>query len=119
MMSDKLDMIYEAVQELQQITRAIQNRQEETDAKLESLTLNIAHMQGDMTRMQEDMTRMQGDMAEMKEELVSVKGLVKNHDALLEQLLKSQVRQEKILERLSIRSIEQESEIFTLRGLYQ
>lgn len=77
-----------------QLTRAIFDRQEETDAKLEALTMDVHKMRGEITSVKEEQTM---------------------HFSILQQLAAGQARQEKILERLSFRSIEHESDIAELR----
>lgn len=87
LMSAKLD-------ENIQITHAIFDRQEETDAKLGALTMDVHKIHGEITSIKEEQTL---------------------HSSILQQLAAGQARQEKILERLSFRSIEHESDIAELR----
>lgn len=89
-MEKKLDLIFNELQninqriqniesgqkELNQMVRVIHDRQEETDAKLESLTLDVHKVHGELSSLKQ-----------------------------------GQERQEKILETLALRSIEQESEL--------
>lgn len=62
------------------IVRAIRDRQDETDAKLDALSMDVHKLRGDFVRLQE-----------------------------------GQERHEKVLEKLSLRSIEQETDISALR----
>lgn len=62
------------------IVRAIRDRQDETDAKLDALSMDVHKLRGDFVRLQE-----------------------------------GQERHEKVLEKLSLRSIEQEADISALR----
>lgn len=79
-----------------QLIRAIYDRQEETDARQEALTM--------------DMHKLHGEVASIKEEQSL-------HSDILQKLAEGQVRQEKILERLSVRSIEQEADILAVRRI--
>lgn len=45
-----------------QMTKAIYNRQEETDAKLESLTFNVHKLQGEVTSIKETVTDIKGEI---------------------------------------------------------
>ncbi|AZS18479.1 hypothetical protein EI981_26395 [Paenibacillus lutimineralis] len=62
------------------IVRAIRDRQEETDAKLDALSMDVHKLHGELTHLKE-----------------------------------GQERHERILEKLSLRSIEQETDISALR----
>lgn len=59
-MNDKLDLILKKLEviesgqkELNQAVRAIHDRQEETDAKLEALAMDMHHIKGELTRLEE------------------------------------------------------------------
>lgn len=59
-MSEKLDLIIEKLSLLEskvneniEITKALRDRQEETDAKLEALSMDVHKMHGDLTRLEE------------------------------------------------------------------
>lgn len=69
--------------EIHQIVTALRDRQDETDAKLESLTMNVHKIHGTVT----------------------------GHTELINRIVKTQERQEKILETLALRSIEHETEL--------
>ncbi len=66
--------------ELQQLARAIYDRKEETDARLEALTMDVQHATGDITSLKQ-----------------------------------VQARQEKIIGTLSLRSLEQETDLRELK----
>lgn len=75
------------LEEHTQLLKAIHHRQEETDAKLEALAMDVNKLHG----------------------------LVADHDEKLNSIMAIQERQEKILERLALRSIEHEVNITELR----
>ena len=59
-MSEKLDLILEKLSLLEskvneniEITKALRDRQEETDAKLEALSMDVHKMHGDLARLEE------------------------------------------------------------------
>lgn len=99
-MSDKLDLILLSIKELQQVTRAIYDRQEEADAKLEALTMDVHHIKGDVAILKADVAILKADVAILKSDVSLLKD--------------GQERHEKILETLALRSIEYET---ALRGL--
>ena len=78
------------------LVRIIHDRQEETDAKLESLAMDVHKLHGDVTSTMEEQD---------------------HYKVLLQQLAAGKERQERILERLSIRSIEHETDITELRRI--
>ncbi|MCD9023062.1 hypothetical protein [Cohnella silvisoli] len=71
---DKLDLILEQLKELKLITSAVINRIDESDAKIDALSLDLHNIVGRVTVIQE-----------------------------------SQERHERLLEKLALRSIEQET----------
>ncbi|KEF40255.1 hypothetical protein M670_00277 [Schinkia azotoformans MEV2011] len=83
------NLMQSQLKETNEIVHAIRDRQEETDAKLDSLSMDIN----------------------------KIHGVVTEHTEIIQKLVKSQERQEKILERLSLRSIEQEQDIAELRRI--
>ncbi len=99
-MSDKLEAILQSIKEIQQVTRAIYDRQEETDAKLEALSMDVHHIKGDVAGLKEDVATLKEDVAILKTDVALLK--------------EGQQRHEKILETLALRSIEYET---ALRGL--
>lgn len=95
-MTDKLDLILEklsllesSVSENIEITKALRDRQDETDAKLDALSMDVNKLHG----------------------------VVTSHTELINTLVKSQERQEKILETLALRSLEQETDIRELKRI--
>lgn len=77
-----LDHIKSQLNEHTQLFHAIRDRQEETDAKLDALSMTVNYIQGDLTSLKE-----------------------------------GQERQDRILESLSLRSLEQETEIRELKRI--
>ena len=77
-----------------QMIRAIYDRQEETDARQEALTMDVHKLHGEVTAIKEEQAL---------------------YSDILQKLAEGQARQEKILERLSVRSIEQEADILAVR----
>ena len=86
---NEIKLIQTQQNETNQLIQAIRDRQEETDAKLDSLSMDVN----------------------------KIHGIVSGHTEIIEKLAKSQESQEKILERLSLRSIEQEQDIAELRRI--
>lgn len=80
--------------EMKALLHAILERLDVQNAHIEQMKLDIARLQGNATKIQEDISILKRDVAALKE---------------------GQVRQEKILERLAIRSVEHEVEIEELR----
>ncbi|MGG5253695.1 hypothetical protein ACQYAD_09385 [Neobacillus sp. SM06] len=80
---NKLEMLESGQKELNQIVRAIRDRQENTDAKLESLSMDVHNIRGVITSIKETQ----------------------------QILIQGQERQDKILESLALRSLEQETEL--------
>ncbi|MFD3259340.1 hypothetical protein ACE3MQ_12085 [Paenibacillus lentus] len=74
------ELMQTQLNETNAIVRAIRDRQDETDAKLDALSMDVHKLRGDFVRLQE-----------------------------------GQERHEKVLEKLSLRSIEQETDISALR----
>lgn len=56
-MDERLTSLEAGQQELYQISRAIQDRQEETDAKLEALTIDIHYFHGELKRLEHKVDR--------------------------------------------------------------
>ncbi|AMA73300.1 MULTISPECIES: hypothetical protein [Aneurinibacillus] len=65
-------------------------------ATLEQLKMDVAHIQGDVTELKETLQK---------------------HDDLLARLIEGQERQDKILESLALRSLEQETELRELKRI--
>ncbi|WP_245891063.1 hypothetical protein [Desmospora activa] len=83
--------------------RTILEAQEVTNAKLEALTSDARHLQG--------------EVAFIKENVASLKESQDKQDELLQQLVQGQERQDRILEALATRSLEQETEIRELKRI--
>jgi len=130
-MSDKLDLLLDKVgriendvQELKtdihslksgqsefyQIYRALRDRQDESDAKLDGMAMDVHRMQGDVTALKEGQIAMQSDIAVMRTDISELKEGQRV-------MLSIQQEQQKILERLSIRSVSQEADIAELRRI--
>ncbi|MDU0332572.1 hypothetical protein RW092_20585 [Paenibacillus sp. 3LSP] len=87
-MNSRIGSIESGQAELQHIIRAIRDRQEESDAKLEALSMDVHRLNGTVEAIKED-------LSELKE---------------------GQQRQDKILESLAVRSLEQETDIRRLKA---
>ncbi|MGG3832022.1 hypothetical protein [Geobacillus thermocatenulatus] len=108
--------------ELRALLNAVLEPLDARGAYIEQMRMDIAKLQESVKqledkvdRIQNDVDTMKRDMDAMKKDMVAMKkdmfGVKKDVAALKE----GQVRQEKIMERLAIRSIEQEAEIDELR----
>jgi SMC interacting uncharacterized protein involved in chromosome segregation len=84
--------------EIKALFNAIIERLDVQNAHMKQMKMemDIAHLQGDVKQLKEDVTMLKRDVSSLKE---------------------GQARQDKILERLSVRSIEQEAEIVELRRM--
>jgi predicted nuclease with TOPRIM domain len=130
-MSDKLDLLLDKVgriendvqelktdvhslksgqSELYQIYRALRDRQDKSDAKLDGMAMDVHRMQGDVTALKEVQIAMQSDIAVMRTDISELKEGQRV-------MLSIQQEQQKILERLSIRSVSQEADIAELRRI--
>jgi chromosome segregation ATPase len=85
--NDKLDQLVESVKELHHLIRVVLDRQEEFDAKLEAMAMDVHQLKGDVAAIKQDIAVMKGDIAELKD---------------------GQQRHERILETLALRSLEME-----------
>lgn len=85
---EELQSLKSGQAELQEITRAIRDRQEGTDAKLEALSMDVHQLNGTAVSIKEN----------------------------LSELKKGQERQDKVLESLAVRSLEQETDIRRLKA---
>jgi hypothetical protein len=79
---DKLDLILEQIKELKLITSAVRNRVDESDAKIDALSMDLHKVIGQVTALQE-----------------------------------SHERHERLLEKLTLRSIEQETWVEKFQNL--
>ncbi|RAV21378.1 hypothetical protein [Paenibacillus contaminans] len=93
--------------ELYQIYRALRDRQDESDAKPDGMAMDVHRMQADVTALKEVQIAMQSDIAVMRTDISELKEGQRV-------MLSIQQEQQKILERLSIRSVSQEADIAEL-----
>jgi chromosome segregation ATPase len=117
--------------EIKALFNAIIERLDVQNAHMEQMKMDIAHLQGDVKQLKEDVALLKGDVAVLKEDVAVLKAdvaVLKEDVAVLKEdvavlkrdvssLKEGQARQDKILERLSIRSIEQEADIAELRRI--
>ncbi|MGG1664226.1 hypothetical protein [Brevibacillus sp. NRS-1366] len=85
MSMDKLDLLLEGMNELRQVTRAILDRQDETDAKLDALTMEVHQLKGEVAELKRDVAELKQDVADLKD---------------------GQDRHERVLETLALRALE-------------
>ncbi|MBG9941402.1 hypothetical protein ABE237_05450 [Brevibacillus formosus] len=78
MSNEKLDILIEGMNELRLVAHALMDRQDELDAKMEALTLDVHQLKADVAELKQD-------VAELKE---------------------GQDRHERILETLALRALE-------------
>ncbi|ATA60929.1 hypothetical protein GS458_2491 [Geobacillus stearothermophilus] len=101
--------------ELRALLNAVLERLDVQGAYIEQMRMDIVKLQGSVKQLEDKVDRLQSDVDAMKKDMDAMKkdmlGVKKDVAALKE----GQVRQEKIMERLAIRSIEQEAEIDELR----
>lgn len=86
---EKLELLESGQKKLNQIVQAIRDRQENSDAKLESVSMDVHKLHGEMTNIKETQ----------------------------QILIHGQERQDKILESLALRSLEQETELRELKRI--
>jgi chromosome segregation ATPase len=127
--SDQTELLLTSIKELQQLTRAILDRQDETDAKLEALAMDVHYIKGEVTAMKQDIAELKQDVAVLKQDVAVLKqdvavlkqdvAVLKQDVAVLKQdvaVLKQDVsdlklgqqRHERILETLTLRYLELE-----------
>ncbi|MFP3390925.1 hypothetical protein [Brevibacillus sp. SIMBA_040] len=113
MTMEKLDLILEGMNELRQVTRAILDRLDENDAKLEALTMEVHVLKGDVALLQQDVAQLKVDVAELKQDVAQLKVDVAELKQDVTQLkvdvaeLKDgQNRHERVLETLALRALE-------------
>jgi len=80
--------------ETKAMLNAILENQQMTNAKLEAMQMDIHHMKGDIVKLQQDMTIVKQDISDIKS---------------------GQERQDRILESLALRSLEQEAILREMR----
>ena len=86
MSMDKLDLLLEGMNELRQVTRAILDRQDETDAKLEALTMEVHQLKGEVAELKQDVAELKQDVAELKQDVADLKDGQDRHERVLETL---------------------------------
>lgn len=86
MADDKLDLLLEGMGELRQITRAILDRQDETDAKLEALAMDVHQLRGEVAGIKENVASLKEDVATLKEDVTELKDGQERHERILETL---------------------------------
>lgn len=64
-MKDEIQLLKTGQEELRLITSAIRDRQEETDAKLEALCLDVNHMHGDLVRIEQKLDENESELRGM------------------------------------------------------
>lgn len=73
---EELQSLKSGQSELHQITSAIRNRQEETDAKLETLSMNVNKIQGNTVRIErkidENLVDIRGDVRFLSHRIVAL-----------------------------------------------
>ncbi|KAF0994207.1 hypothetical protein [Geobacillus sp. TFV-3] len=105
---ERLDVQGAYIEQMRMDIVKLQGSVKQLEDKVDRIQNDVDTMKRDMDAMKKDMDAMKKDMDSMKKDMFGVK---KDVAALKE----GQVRQEKIMERLAIRSIEQEAEIDELR----
>jgi len=99
MSMDKLDLLLEGMNELRQVTRAILDRQDETDAKLEALTMEVHQLKGEVAELKRDVAELKQEVTELKQDVAVLKQDVAD-------LKDGQDRHERVLETLALRALE-------------
>jgi peptidoglycan hydrolase CwlO-like protein len=102
------------LEEIKALFNAIIERLDVQNVHIEQMKMDIAHLQGDMKQVKEDVAVLKEDVAVLKEDVAVLKEDVERDVSSLKD---GQARQEKILERLAVRSIEQEADIVELRRM--
>jgi chromosome segregation ATPase len=102
------------LEEIKALFNAIIERLDVQNVHIEQMKMDIAHLQGDMKQVKEDVAVLKEDVAVLKEDITVLKEDVAVLKRDVSSLKDGQARQEKILERLAVRSIEQEADIVEL-----
>ena len=87
--------------EMRAMFHAIIERLDTQGARIENLTTQVNHLTGEVEQVKSDIAIMKSDMDVMKSDIAEIKD--------------GQTRQDKILESLAMRSLEQETDIRDLR----
>jgi archaellum component FlaC len=99
MSADKLDLILDGIGELRQITRALVARQDEMDAKLDALAMDVHLMKNEVAGLKLEVAELKQEVAELKQDVTTLK-----QD--FAELKDGQERHERILETLALRVLE-------------
>jgi chromosome segregation ATPase len=86
-----------------------------TNGKVSVLQKDVAMLKEDVAMLKEDVAMLKEDVAVLKEDVVVLKEEVSDLKALGIKLIEGEQRQDRILEALSVRSLEQESKMNELR----
>ena len=94
--------------EMRAMFHAIIERLDIQGARIENLTTQVNHLTGEVEQVKSDIAIMKGDMDVMKSDMDVMKSDIA-------EIKDGQTRQDKILESLAMRSLEQETDIRELR----
>lgn len=86
MSEEKLDQLLEGMNELRLITRALVDRQDETDAKLDALTMEVHQLKGDVSELKQDVAVLKQGVAQLQKDMDEVKDGQDRHERVLETL---------------------------------
>lgn len=102
----KLDFLMEGMNELRLYTRALLDRQDELDAKMDALTLDVHQIKADVAELKHDVAILKEDVAILKHDVAVLKEdvAILKHD--VSELKDGQDRHERILETLALRALE-------------
>jgi chromosome segregation ATPase len=114
---DKLDLILEKLGNLDQNFSRMQKDIHMLDMRQSELNQMVSSIRDNQLAQRAEHDALVHDVSEMKGEIVSINKKLENTSSKLDQLVESQDRQDKILESLSLRSLEQETEIRDLKRI--
>ncbi|MGK5510431.1 hypothetical protein [Brevibacillus formosus] len=92
MSNEKLDILIEGMNELRLVAHALMDRQDELDAKMEALTMDVHQLKADVAELKQDVAILKQDVALLKQDVA--------------ELREGQDRHERILETLALRALE-------------
>ena len=101
--------------ETHELLRAILHRLEIQGAQLDQILIKMDYMQGDINSIKENITLMKKDIISMKKDIAATQKEVFSIKTGIKFFNEGQERQDRILESLSARSLEQETMIRELR----
>ncbi|MDI3535500.1 MAG: hypothetical protein PWQ82_1865 [Thermosediminibacterales bacterium] len=114
--------IKSTLQEHGQLLRALEHRADITGAGVTRLEEKANYLQGDITHLKRDVDDLRSDVVELKsnvarlaDEQAKISENQKENAKILNTVLDSQHRQERVLEVLSLRSLESEAQIRELK----